>query len=83
MLPRKKGQEQRTLILAGLHGPGTRAIDLILREPPAAMLEKAARQIGGAPYYQMLWRLDTTPDQRGECFPCRSELVEARALIVE
>ena len=83
MLPRRKGQEQRTLILAGLHGPGTRAIDLILREPPAAMLEKAARQIGGAPYYQMLWHLDTTPDQRGECFPCRSELVEARALIVE
>jgi hypothetical protein len=83
MLPRRKGGAQRTLIFSGLHGPGTRAIDLILREPPTAMLEKAARQIAGAPYYQMLVHLDTTPDKRGECFPCRPELVEARALIVE
>ena len=70
-------------ILSGLHGPGTRAIDLILCKPPAAILEKAARQIAGAPYYQMLWHLDTTPDRRGECFPCHPELIEARALIVE
>jgi len=83
VLPRRKGGAQRALILSGLHGPGTRAIDLILREPPAAMLEKAARQIGGAPYYQMLVHLDTTPDERGECFPCRPELVEARPLVVE
>ena len=83
MLPRSKGSAQRTLIFSGLHGPGTRAIDLILREPPAAMLERAARQIAGAPYYQMLVHLDTTPDERGECFPCRPELVEARALLVE
>jgi hypothetical protein len=83
VLPRQKGEAQRALILAGLHGPGTRAIDLILREPPAAMLEEAARQVGGAPYYQMLWHLDTTPDRRGECFPCRPELVEARPLTIE
>jgi hypothetical protein len=83
ILPRRKGQVQRTLILSGLHGPGTRAIDLILREPPTGMLEKAARQIAGAPYFQMLWHLETTPDQRGECFPCRPQLIEARALIVE
>jgi hypothetical protein len=83
VLPRRAGGAQRALILAGLHGPGTRAIDLILREPPAAMLEKAARQIAGAPYYQMLWHLDTTPDRRGECFPCHPELIEARALIIQ
>jgi hypothetical protein len=83
VLPRVKGEQQRALILAGLHGPGTRAIDLILREPPVVMLEKAARQIGEAPYYQMLWHFETTPDRRGECFPCRPELVEARALTVE
>jgi hypothetical protein len=83
MLPRRKGSAQRTLILSGLHGPGTRAIDLILREPPTAMLEQAARQIDGAPYFQMLWHLDTTPDRRGECFPCGPELIEARALSVE
>ena len=83
VLPRRKGGTQRSLILSGLHGPGTRAIDLILREPPAAMLGKAARQTGSAPYFQMLWHLDTTPDHRGECFPCHPELVEARALIVE
>ena len=41
------------------------------------------RQIADAPYYQMLIHLDTTPDQRGECFPCRPELVEARALIIQ
>ena len=69
--------------LSGLHGPGTRAIDLILREPPTAMLEKATHQIAGAPYYQMLVHLDTTPDERGECFPCQPELVEARALIIQ
>jgi hypothetical protein len=83
MLPRVKSGKQRALILSGLHGPGTRAIDLILREPPTALLKQAARQIGGAPYYQMLVHLDTTPDQRGECFPCRPELVEARPLIIE
>jgi hypothetical protein len=83
VLPRRAGGAQRTLILAGLHGPGTRAIDLILREPPAAMLEKAARQIAGAPYYQMLWHLETTPDDRGECFPCRPQLIEARALVIK
>jgi hypothetical protein len=83
MLPRVKGEPQRTLILAGLHGPGTRGIDRILREPPTGMLERAARQIGGAPYYQMLWHFETTPDRRGECFPCRPELVEARPLAVE
>jgi hypothetical protein len=83
MLPRVKSGKQRALILSGLHGPGTRAIDLILREPPTALLKQAARQIGGAPYYQMLVHLDTTPDQRGECFPCRPELVEARPLITE
>jgi hypothetical protein len=83
MLPRRKGSPQRALIFSGLHGPGTRAIDLILREPPAGMLEKAARQVAGAPYYQILWHLETTPDQRGECFPCNPELIEARALTVE
>jgi len=83
MLPRRAGGAQRTLILSGLHGPGTRAIDLILREPPTAMLEQAARQIDGAPYFQMLWRFDTTPDRRGECFPCGPELIEARALTIE
>jgi hypothetical protein len=83
VLPRRKGGAQRALILSGLHGPGTRAIDLILREPPATMLEKAAQQIGGAPYYQMLVHLDTTPDQRGECFPCRPELVDVRPLVIK
>jgi hypothetical protein len=83
VLPRVKGEPQRTLILAGLHGPGTRGIGLILKEPSAGMLEEAVRQIDGAPYYQMLWHFETTPDRRGECFPCRPKLVEARPLTVE
>jgi hypothetical protein len=46
-------------------------------------LQSAARQIAGAPYFQILLHVDTTADERGEGFPCHPKLVEARALIVE
>jgi hypothetical protein len=82
-LPRIKGGRQRVLIFSGLHGPGSRSVDLILREPPIDLLQEAARQIAGAPYFQMLLHVETTADERGEGFPCRPQLVEARALIVD
>jgi hypothetical protein len=82
-LPRVKGKRQRALIFCGLHGAGSRALDLILREPPSALLGAAARQTGGVPYFQMLFRVEATPDDRGESMPCSLELVEARALVVE
>ena len=83
VLPRIKGGRQRVIIFSGLHGPGSRSVDLILREPPTDLLQRAARQIAGAPYFQILLHVDTTTDERGEGFPCHPKLVEARALIVE
>ena len=83
MLPRSKGGKQRALILSGLHGAGSTAIDLILREPPIDLLETADRQTAGAPHFQMLLHIETTPDKRGESFPRRPELIEARALTIE
>jgi hypothetical protein len=83
MIPRRKDKPQRVLILAGLHGAGARCIDLILREPPSDLLQEASRQIAGAPCFQMLLRLSTVPDTRGESFPCGPELIEARPLIIE
>jgi hypothetical protein len=83
MLPVRKGRRQRVLIFSGLHGAGNRAVDLMLREPPTDLLEKAARQIAGAPYFQMLLRVETVPDARGESLPHHPELIEARALVVE
>ena len=82
-LPRRKDLSQRMLIFAGLHGPGTRALDLILREPPVDELARAARTLAGARHYQMLLHVDTTLDSRGEAFPVNPTLVDARALIVE
>jgi hypothetical protein len=83
VLPRQAGRERRWIAFSGLHGPGSRAIDLILREPPTDLLHKAARQIGEAPFYQILLHVETAADERGEGFPCNPELVEARALVVE
>jgi hypothetical protein len=82
-LPRRKGRRERALVFCGLHGAGSRALDLILREPPSEPLEAAARQIGGAPHFQMLLRVGTMPDERGESMPCSLELVEGRALVIE
>lgn len=79
-LPLAKGGRQRALIFSGLHGPGSRAVDLILREPPVGLLEEAARQIAGAPYFQMMIHVDTEPDEQGESFPRGLELVAACAL---
>jgi hypothetical protein len=83
VLPLSKGQSQRVLIFSGLHGPGNRAVDLILREPPVDLMEQAVRQIANAPFYQMMLRVQTIPDEKGESFPCSPELIEARALAVE
>jgi hypothetical protein len=83
MLPVRKGRRQRVLIFSGLHGAGNRAVDLMLREPPADLFERAARQIAGAPYFQMMLRVETVPDARGESLPRQLELIEARALVVE
>ncbi len=83
MLPRRKGRRQRVLIFSGLHGAGNRTLDLILREPPISLLEKAAGQIAGAPFYQMMLCVQTVPDERGESFPCCPELIEARPLVLE
>jgi hypothetical protein len=47
------------------------------------LLQEAARQIGETPYFQILLHVETTADERGEGFPSRPELVEARALVVE
>jgi hypothetical protein len=82
-LPRRMGGQQRALVFSGLHGAGARAIDLILREPPTDLLEEAARQIAGAPYFQILIYLETRPDEQGESFPCRPALIAARPLVVE
>ena len=68
------------LIFAGLHGAGNRAVNLILREPPTDLLEEAAQQIAGAPFYQILFRVGTIPDERGELLPCCLALMGARAL---
>jgi hypothetical protein len=81
-LPRHKGGKQRVIVFSGLHGSGSRAVDLILREPPIDLLRKAARQIADAPYFQILLHVETIVDERGEGFPCNPELVRARALIV-
>jgi hypothetical protein len=82
-LPRNKGEGQRAIVFSGLHGAGSRAVDLILREPPTALLQKAAAQIAGAPYFQILLHVETRADERGEGFPCDPALVDARALAVE
>jgi hypothetical protein len=81
-LPVRKGARQRVLIFCGLHGAGNRAVGLILREPPLDLLEEAARQIAGAPFFQMLLRVETMPDRRGESLPSCLELIEARALTI-
>jgi hypothetical protein len=83
VLPRQKGGAQRAIVFSGLHGPGSRAVDLILREPPTDLLRKAAAQIGGAPYFQILLHVETAADERDEGFPCHPELIEARALVVK
>ena len=80
-LPRGKGRKQRALVFSGLHGAGTRAVDLILRKPSIDLLEKAARKIADASYFQMLLHVDTVPDGRGESLPCNPELIGARALV--
>lgn len=82
-LPVAKGGRQRVMIFAGLHGPGNRAVDLILREPPIGLLEKAARRIAGARFFQILLRVETVLDERGESFPRRPELVDVRPLVVD
>jgi len=82
-LPRQKGGKQRAIVFSGLHGSGSRAVDLILRDPPIDFLHKAARQIAGAPYFQILLHVETIADERGEGFPHNPELVEARALVVQ
>jgi hypothetical protein len=82
-LPRRKARQERALVFCGLHGAGSRALDLMLRAPPVDVLDAAARQIDGAPHFQMLFRVDTTPDERGESMPRGLELVEARPLIIE
>ena len=80
-LPRGKGRKQRALVFSGLHGAGTRAVDLILRRPPIDLLEKAARRIADAPYFQILLHIDTVADGRGESLPNNPELIGARALV--
>jgi hypothetical protein len=82
-LPVTKGERQRVLIFSGLHGAGNRAVCLILREPPIDLLERAARQIAGAPFFQILLRVETVPDRRGESVPRDLELIGARPLTVE
>ena len=82
-LPRRKEGRQRVLIFSGLHGPGNRAVDLILREPPIDLMKEAVRQLSGAPFYQIVLRVQTIPDEKGESLPCCPELIEARALSVE
>jgi len=82
-LPRQKGGEQRAIVFSGLHGSGSRAVDLILRDPPVDLLYEATRQIANAPYFQILLHVETIADERGEGFPHNPELVEARALVVE
>lgn len=82
-LPIEKGSKPRVLVLSGLHGAGSRAVDLILREPPRDLLEKAVHQTAGSEYFQLLIHVETTPDRRGELMPSHPELVEARALVVD
>jgi hypothetical protein len=77
------GDGSRAIVFSGLHGPGSRAVDLVLREPPMDLLRGAVRQIGDARYYQMLLHVETREDERGEGHPCQPELVEARALAIE
>lgn len=81
-LPRGKRGNRRALIFSGLHGAGTRAVDLILREPPIGLLAEAAHRIAGASDFQMLLHVDTAPDGRGESLPKSIDLVDARALVV-
>jgi hypothetical protein len=83
VLPRAKAGRQRVIIFAGLHGPGSRSVDLILREPPIDLLHKAAAQIAGAPFFQILLHVETTTDERGEGMPCNPTLVQARPLVLE
>jgi hypothetical protein len=83
MIPRARGKKQRALVFAGLHGAGARAVDLILREPPSDLLQEAARQSAGAPYFQVLLHVTCVTDARGESFPCGLELIGACPLTVE
>jgi hypothetical protein len=83
VLPRQRDSQQRATIFSGLHGPGSRAVDLILREPPTDLLQEAVHQTAGAAYFQMLMHFETTAGAQGEGFPCHPELVEARPLLVE
>ncbi len=82
VLPRRKRERQRILVFSGLHGTGNRAVDLILREPPTDLLENAVQQIAGASYYQILIRVETVFNERGESLPCHPQLVGARPLVV-
>jgi hypothetical protein len=82
-LPVHREGKPRVLVLSGLHGAGSRAVDLILREPPTALLESAAHQLADAEHFQLLIHVETAPNRRGELMPFHPELVEARVLIVD
>ena len=85
-----KRRQFNQLVAAGALGAGLSGLSMPALATTGSSLDRVkasgklriAGVADGAPYYQMLWHLDTTPDRRGECFPCRPELVEARALTI-
>lgn len=89
-LPRYKAGKQMILILAGLHGPGTRTAGHILTYPPMGELQKVRERTHDAPYYQALFHVSLTPDITGElrprevspADPCPVSLVDACPLEV-
>lgn len=78
-MPRNLTTNARTIVFSGLHGPGTKAANLILNSPPLEELEKLNDIIGNNPHYQALFDVEKTP--LGE--PLRIKLRDAQALHLE
>ena len=65
---------QRTVIFEGLHRNGTRAAGLLCSKPPLDDLRSIANTIGGVPYYQALFKVNTQVNPDGEAHPRSIEL---------
>ena len=85
-LPRSdRRNARRVMIAAGLHGPGTDAIRHLLNAPPFKELEKAAKALEGAPWYQLLFHVRLKRAEISdltEMTPSEIRLVGAKPILV-
>jgi hypothetical protein len=79
-LPRSANGRERIIVFAGLHGPGQKATNILLCDPPGSQLRAIERQIEGEPFYQTLFHVPLRKDNNGEFVPKQIELIQARIL---